>query len=370
MRKNILILCHSDTMPFIESCNQYAQLFYPMDYEVTVAYLTGDANEQNRARTDAENVVYLNFKKSQIRGLKITPIRKLLQLCREKNFEIVVCHRYKPTYIMLWVAKFHHIPKLIFVTHAMNTMQTLLRKLTIGMLVQKNMFFVGVSDATRDDLRKSLWRVPPERVIALHNILDYKRYEPELLSAKDAKAELRIPENTFVFGHIARFVKAKDQTTLLKAFAKVKEQHANTLLVMIGYGKLETELKQEAKELGLENDVIFTGLVPDGFRYMKAFDVFVLSSIEETFGRVLLEAMMARIPIIATRVDGIPEVMGDLGFMIEPSKPLELAETMSMALKLSKEELLKQGERGYQRLVNYFSIDATKQASLQLLTSL
>lgn len=366
MRKNILIISHSDSMQFLESCNQYTQMFDPTQYEVTVAYLTGKPDERH-ARTLAEQVIYFDFSKAQIRGLKLVAIRKLLHLCREKKFEIVICHRYKPIYIMLWVAKFYHIPKLIFVMHAMNTMHAIFRKLIVASLVQKNMFFVGVSAATRDDLRKSLWGVAPERVIALYNVLDYELYEPKLLSSKEARKELSIPETTFVFGHVARFVKEKDQSTLLKAYATFRQQHTNTLLVMIGYGKLESQLKAEAAQLGLDKDVIFTGSIPDSYRLMKAFDVFVLPSVEEAFGRVLLEAMMASTPIIAARADGIPEVMGDTGFLVEPSQPLKLAETMAMTYRLPKAELVNQGAKGYQRMIDHFSMDATKKTFWQLI---
>jgi hypothetical protein len=70
-----------------------------------VAYLTGKPDETVRERTMADNVIFLDIPKHQIRMLKIPAIRKLLTLCREYQFETVICHRYKPTYIMMWVAQ-------------------------------------------------------------------------------------------------------------------------------------------------------------------------------------------------------------------------------------------------------------------------
>src|SRR5690349_21701975 len=106
MRKSILIFGHGYATQFIDISNQYTKLFDPVKFEVTVAYLTGEPDEKIRQRHLAENVYFLNFSKRATRGLKIAAIKKMLRLQREKNFQIVICHRYKPSYIMLWVARF------------------------------------------------------------------------------------------------------------------------------------------------------------------------------------------------------------------------------------------------------------------------
>ena len=91
--------------------------------------------------------------------------------------------------------------------------------------------------------------------------------------------------------------------------------------MILGDGQLENTLKQHAKTLSISDNVTFTGFVPEAFCTMKAFDTYVTSAIQEAFGRVLLEAMIARIPIIATRVNGMPEVLGDTGALVEPRQP-------------------------------------------------
>jgi len=360
MRKNILIVSHTYGVPFIESCNQYTQLFDKAHYAVTVVYLTGKPQSEIRQKTEAENVIFFNCSNSAMRGLKLGPIRSLLSLCKKNNYSMVICHRYKAIYAMLWVALFCRIPKLIFVLHALGTMRALPRKLLVAALARKNMFFAGVSDATRDDLRRNMWRITHERIVTLPNILDYQLFEPRILSREQARKELNIPENTFVFGNIGRCVKEKDQKTLLKAFAQFKQHYQHAQLYILGDGRIEEELKQLAKELGLANDVIFTGFIRDGFRLIKAFDALVHCAIEEAFGRVLLEAMAARTPIIATRADGIPEVVGDAGYLVAPSQPDQLAAAMIKMFQLSQIELTRMTEKGYQRMLNHFSIEAFK----------
>jgi glycosyltransferase involved in cell wall biosynthesis len=356
MRKNILILAHNYGMQFLESCNQYTRLYDKSLYEVTVVFLTGESDADMRVKTLAENVIFMNCHKSEIRGLKISAIKKLLSLCREKKFTTVICHRYKPTYIILWIAQFYQFEKCFFVMHALGTMSSLPRKLFMAALFRKNMILAGVSDAVRDDMRKDLWRVPKKQIITLYNIIDQDLFEPQLVERDIAREQLAIPEEAFVFGNIGRLVEAKDQKTLIQALALIKPMCPKACVVIIGDGRLEVSLKELTRELQLEDAVIFAGFIPDSFQLIKAFDTLVLCSIEEAFGRVLLEAMIARLPVIASEVDGIPEVVGDSGYLVTADNAPKLANIMQEIYHLPQNDLLKQGENGYQRMLKMFSL--------------
>lgn len=356
MRKNILILGHNYATQFIDIYNQYTRLFDKDKYEVTVAYLSGKPDDTARNRTIAENVVFLDFSKKSIRNLKISPIRKLLSMCKEKQYQIVICHRYKPSYIMMWVAQFCKIPALICVMHELRTMSAPTRQWLIAALGRKNMMFAGVSNAVRDDMRKSLWSVPKERVATLYNMIDIEMTEPLLLSREEARQKLNIPADAIVFGNLARLVPNKDQESLIHAFSLIKPYCPNVKLLIIGEGEYEARLKEKVKSYQLQDDVIFTGFLSAGFSYMRAFDCFVLSSIQEAFGRVLLEAMIAKLPIIATSVHGIPEVVGDAGILVKAKDPSGFASAMKQIYMLSKEERAAMGEKAYQHAHDHYSI--------------
>jgi hypothetical protein len=90
---------------------------------------------------------------------------------------------------------------------------------------------------------------------------------------------------------------------------------------------------------------------------MKAFDFFVLSSVEEAFGRVLIEAMIARVPVIGTRINGIPEVVGDAGYLVEARDSHALSTMLIQMANLPQTELRELGEKGYQRVKMHFSTD-------------
>lgn len=355
MRKNILILAHSYGMQFLESCNQYTQIFDSSQYDVTVAFLIGEPDDNVCQKLCAHEVIFLNLPHRAIRGLKIHAIKKLLALCHEKKFTMAICHRYKPAYIMLWVAQFYCFQAMLFVMHAFGTMKSLPRKILVALLAKKNMFFAGVSDSARDDLRRNIWGVPNDRIVTLYNIIDYPLFEKQILPRKEAREYLQIHANTFVFGHIGRLVKEKDQHNLIRAFAMIQTQCPNAKLIIMGDGKLEQELKQQVRDLQLEDKVIFPGFIYDGFRMMRAFDTFVLTSTEEAFGRVSLEAMVARTLLIATKVDGIPEVVGDSAILLEPSNSEKLAAVMLQVYQASQAERDAWGEKGYRRMLEKFS---------------
>jgi glycosyltransferase involved in cell wall biosynthesis len=355
MRKNILILSHSYGSQFLESCNQYTQLFDSQKYKVIVVYMIGAADEIIRQKTCAEVVIFLNQPPTATRGLKIAIIKQMLKLCREQQITSVICHRYKPSYIMMWVAQFYAFTSLIFVMHAFETMKAWTRKLSVAALFRPNMFFAGVSNAVRAELKHALLRVPAKNILTFYNILDHELFAQALLPRLDARKFLQLASEDFVFGHIARLVKEKDQHNLIKAFGKISAQCPRAKLILIGTGKLEQQLRELVAELKLQKQIIFTGFVPDAFQYMRAFDVFVLPSVEEAFGRVLLEAMVTHLPIIATKVDGIPEVMGESGFLVPPRDLIALANAMLQVYQFSPDQLIYWGDKSYQRLLENFT---------------
>lgn len=357
MRKNILIFGHSYGPQFIDINNQYTALFDKNKYNVTVAYLIGRQDSLIEKKHTADNVIFLNFKKRSIRYLKISLILKILALCKKNKYELVICHRYKPTYTMLWVAQFYKIPAMIFVMHELGSLSHFTRKLTVAALGRHNMLFAGVSNAVRDDLRKNIWQIPSTNVITLHNMLNAKQTEAQLHDATTARQTLALPAKSFIFGTIGRLAINKDQKTLIRAFANIKSQCPYAKLVIAGDGQLESELKILVTQLNITHDVIFTGFLADAYRYVKAFNVFILSSIQEAFGLVLLEAMAGQVPIIATHVNGIPEVVGDAGTIIPPDNIDQLAHEMLNAYKTSTAELQSQGKKGYYRVMNEFSFD-------------
>lgn len=143
----------------------------------------------------------------------------------------------------------------------------------------------------------------------------------EFLDHNTARAELA-PDLTLPFwiGTIAELHPTKQINVLLRAFKDISETHADAALVIIGDGQERERLVAYAKKLGIEGQVVFCGHVDQAARYLPALDLFVLPSRSEALGYVLLEAGQAGLPVIATKVGGIPEIIesGVTGALVLP----------------------------------------------------
>lgn len=148
-------------------------------------------------------------------------------------------------------------------------------------------------------------------------------------NAKPAQ-DLRMPEH-LVFGTVARLTPQKSLPTLLRAFAKFRQVNPASSLIIVGAGELEEKLKRLAEDLNISSNTIWTGKRADVASVIKCMDIFVLPSVYEGFGLVLLEAMAAGVPIIASNVSAIPEVLeqGNCGLLFAAENEEELFKCMN-----------------------------------------
>ena len=120
-----------------------------------------------------------------------------------------------------------------------------------------------------------------------------------------------IPNQHFIIGTIARVDKQKDFPTLLTALQMISERFPDARLSVVGDGPLLKEMKQLSRELEIDHLVTWLGRISEIDDFLKSLDLFILTSVYEGFGLVLLEAMKNSVPVIASRNSAIPEVMGE-----------------------------------------------------------
>ena len=139
----------------------------------------------------------------------------------------------------------------------------------------------------------------------------------------------------FTIGAIGRLSPEKAFDALLEVVATLSAQETDIRLVILGEGGLRASHEAAVSKLGLEKNVLMPGYVPDAKRYLPLFSLFAMPSLTEGLPMVLLEAMQAGVPIIATRVGGIPEVLQDgrCGILINPGCPDELERGITNVLK-------------------------------------
>jgi glycosyltransferase involved in cell wall biosynthesis len=178
------------------------------------------------------------------------------------------------------------------------------------------------------DAAHRLEGISPDKMILIRNGIDARRFHPD--NAKGCRAALGIPEKALIFGTVSGLRRIKAIDLLLQAFRTVRESVPGTCLVIAGDGPEASSLHTLASDLGLRDSVRFLGRRLDVEVVLPAFDIFVMSSLSEGFPNAVLEAMACGVPVIATSVGGIrelviPEVTGRL---VQPDNAGELAEAM------------------------------------------
>ncbi len=149
--------------------------------------------------------------------------------------------------------------------------------------------------------------VEPHRVVTVHEGIDVDRVEQAPVA--NIHEEFWLPAGVPVIGNIAALVPHKGQKHLIEAAALVVRQVPDAHFVILGEGELRPALERQVREMHLEKHVLLPGFRTDVLSLLKAFDIFVMSSVTEGLGTSLLDAMAAARPIVATRAGGIPEVV-------------------------------------------------------------
>ncbi len=197
--------------------------------------------------------------------------------------------------------------------------------------------------------------MPPEHIHLIYNGFDVAAFD----ARQSAPLVARRP-GELVIGTAGRLTLQKGQRLLIEAVALLRGQDAPPFRVLIaGSGELETELKAQARALGLEKQVEFLGFVTDMKAFHQSVDIFALPSLWEGFGFVLAEAMTMGLPVAAFNVSSIPEVVepGVTGLLCPP----DAAALADNLLRLLRDENLRKtlGEQGRARVVQRFEVGKT-----------
>lgn len=187
--------------------------------------------------------------------------------------------------------------------------------------------------AVSEPLRRSLLArgVPEER---LHLIPNGWVPPGEYLDQETARRELGLPQDRMIIGWIGRLIPIKGCDVFLEALAGLGPDTPAWHGVIVGDGPERAALEEQAHSLEIAGQVTFAGSVPEAARIVKALDLFVLSSRSEGTPMTILEVMGAGVPVIATAVGGVPEVVDAprAGWLVPPEDPVTLARTLQMVM--------------------------------------
>jgi glycosyltransferase involved in cell wall biosynthesis len=179
----------------------------------------------------------------------------------------------------------------------------------------------------------------------------------DFLSKEEAKKELTIPKDRIIIGTIANFYSTKGLEYFIGALNTLAIKWRLPVTgVIIGDGKLKGKLKNLKNNYGLGDHLIFTGIKDNAVKYLKAYDIYVCSSVKEGFPYSILEAMSAKLPIVSTDVGGIPEIIENEknGILTGPKNSLGLAKNIKILMD-NKEYGDKLATEANQRVKEEFS---------------
>lgn len=199
--------------------------------------------------------------------------------------------------------------------------------------------------------------IPARKVRVIPNGIDTNRFRPDAAARARLRAELNLGER-FVWLAVGRFEPQKDYLTLLRAFA-LAQGRAESILLIAGQGPLQAECRRLAEELGMKDSVRFLGVRNDIADLMNAADAFVMSSLWEGMPTAMLEAAACGLPIVATNVGGIPEILPPDAqrYLTSPQDSQALSTLMIELMSLSSQPREHLGQCNRQYVEAYYSLE-------------
>jgi glycosyltransferase involved in cell wall biosynthesis len=187
-----------------------------------------------------------------------------------------------------------------------------------------------VSEAVRTSLPTRIHR----RAQAVLQGIEVEHVQAQRNHRAAMRAELGLEQDALVVGTVANLRRAKAYPDLLEAARQVLQRLPDVRFVTVGQGPMEAEVRALHTQLGLGDRVALLGHRPDAVRVMAACDVFVLASLNEGLPLAVMEALALGLPVVATAVGGIPEVVdsGCEGLLVPPARPRELAAALLTVL--------------------------------------
>ncbi len=264
----------------------------------------------------------------------------LFTLLRQERPDILHVNSSVAGLIGTFVGRLARVPRIIFTAHgwAFNEERSYWQRIVFTffhwLTVLLSHRTIAVSDAIIKQLSlpgtmKKMKVLHPGRTIGV--MYDHEEARTTLSQEFPVLQEYM---DDILIGSIAELHPIKLQSVLIKSLVPILKKFPQVRLIIIGEGTERKNLQQLIKELNLTKSVFLVGAINEAARLLKAFDIFVLSSRSEAYGYVLHEAGLAELPVIATNVGGIPEIIknGVSGLLVEPNNPPALSQALATLL--------------------------------------
>lgn len=284
---------------------------------------------------------------SMVRDVKIfkewKAFLELLSIIKKESPDVLHLNSSKMGGLGGLAGRLARVPKILFTAHAwaFNESRPWIQKKIIMFLHWLTVIFSHTTLAVSRKTKKDIDSLPfmRDKVFVVHNGIGKVDHVTKKTAQSIITKKTGTKPTPIMIGTVSELHKNKGLNFLIEA---VKDLDEEVSVYIIGDGEEMNSLENKIEKLGLENKIYLTGRIEDAKTLLKAFDIFTLTSITEALPGVILEAGLASLPIVATRVGGVPEIIenGKSGILISPSKVNEI----NIALKylISKPEKRKE----------------------------
>jgi glycosyltransferase involved in cell wall biosynthesis len=280
-------------------------------------------------------------------------IRMIKDYMDKAGVQILHSHNYKSNFYA-WRALSGNNIRWVVTNHGRRFgPKLMLYNLLDGFVVRRADRVIAVSKQIARKLK--LARIDSQKICLIENGVSLDRFQKKIAS-DSMRESLGIKKDVPVVGTVGALTEEKGHLYLLKAIPMVVQKFQEAIFLFVGDGSERPGLEKEASCLGIKDNVIFAGMRNDIPEILSILDVFVLPSLNEGLPMALLEAQAARIPVVATRVGAIPDVLEDriTGILIPPKKPQAIAEAIIMILS-DRKTTLEMAGKGFERVRDNFS---------------
>jgi glycosyltransferase involved in cell wall biosynthesis len=286
---------------------------------------------------------------------------KLRKVIKNNNIQLIHSYLFDADLCAFLAGKTTGVPIIVSTVPSFTFLRSKKHQLRYKVLSLFFDTFIPISEAISQYMIKNC-KITSRKVTVVHpGFLDKFSNPNDEEETKGLRKEFGLTGTDIVIGTVARLDPRKGYNYLLESAAKISKIYPRVRFIFAGVGELKAELEELVKKLDISEKIIFAGNVKSIPDFLGLLDIFVLPSLDEGFGIVVLEAMTAGLPVVASKVGGIPEIINEneTGFLVEPANPEALAQAIIKLID-DKELRVRMGDLAKAEVKKFSSKEMTK----------
>jgi len=332
-------------------------------YDIAIACLLRRGELVGEAERDGIRVI------GPVMGGKsdIRVIPRLVRIMRCGRFDVVHTHMFASNFLGRVATMLAGVPVIVSTVQLIAEREKWWEIVLDRALQFKTDMMITSSEAVR---RSFIERgIREDKVTTIYNGIDFSKFESiDRVEARNKiRLEFGLDDSTFLVGTVARLQRVKGIECLIEAAKHVVESTPDARFLIVGDGPRKAKLEYKVKQLDLSSRFIFAGTRGDVPAILSALDLFVLPSLSEALGIAVIEALLMRVPVVATNVGGVPEIVksGETGLLVPPKDPTRLGEAVAY-MHSNRDGAIVMARAGERRVREMFEINRLARKQVEL----